>query len=191
MTAEEYISSQLDGNFWTFDFETNRTHCERVPKDFLPILKVPYTYSVDKKTDIIRRKDWTPEEDDRIMDLRAANVSWDHIQKKMRRGLERIRARYAELCAERGTPERKMPRKEYQSWSPAFKEQIRQMRADGAKLKPLSRQTGVTVWSLRLFLEDEHPLLLDIDNIRRSPRATKISRVKQVSGVKQGAQDAA
>ncbi len=160
MNAEEYIKSKLDGNFWYIDQETHKVLHRSVPKDYEPVFKPAYVYVPNNMAAHIKRRDWTADEDERLMAYRAARTPWHEIQKYMRRGITQLRARYEEICAERGYNILKGQPRAYTEWPEELKEQIRRLRFNNLSLKAIARKVCASPHNIRVFLEDCAPELM-------------------------------
>lgn len=162
MNAEEYIKSKLDGNFWYIDQETHKVVCRTVSKKFIPQIKTPYTYTPPPPGSCFRSKEWTADEDERLLELRRNGSGWRDVQHVMRRGLSKIRARYTMLCAQRGEVIVKTQQvRAYTTWPEELKDRVIAMRYGNMSIAGIASKTSMSTFMIRDFLADCAPDLLE------------------------------
>jgi hypothetical protein len=105
--AEAYIKSKLDG--WLFRMSTTggkeaRTTVRaiEVPLDYIPSHRPQFEYAFEEGAEHHNRLNFTPEQDDIIVQLRAEGVRWADVAKAIKRCTNNTRDRYKQICAERG-----------------------------------------------------------------------------------------
>lgn len=107
MTTEQEMKEALDGRFYTYVCESQKVTCRKVPKDHIPSHK-PKIMEEDQKPKTAR--EWTPKEDELLLELRHRNHSWRECGKYLRMSPTCARGRYLELCRKRGIVEHRYER---------------------------------------------------------------------------------
>lgn len=162
MNAEEYIKSHLDGNFWSVDTETMKVVHSRVSKDYQPVFKTQFVYVPPASRNHPGQKPWTAEEDEMLFTLRQKKTPWHDIQKAMHRGIANLRPRYERLCADRGlSPHLGRPARAHTTWPEELKADILRMRYANIAIKAIARKTSVSAFTIRDFLEDCAPDMIE------------------------------
>lgn len=160
--AEQIIKAELDGNFWYVDRETFKVVRRDVPKDYTPSFKSAPIY-VPPKQGHPKRRVWSAQEDEMILELRLRKTSWYDVQKVLHRGITQLRDRYKELCIERGlVPDIGRPQRAYLSWPEELKNDILRFRRSNMPLRAVARKAGVSAFMIRDFLGDCAPDLLEV-----------------------------
>lgn len=105
MNVEQYIKSKLDGRFFRLDLATGKVSEEGVPKDHIPEHKPRLINDIvptDPNYVRYNTRPFSAEDDDRLLEMRNAGERWEIITRRMKRAQSTLRARYLELCFDRG-----------------------------------------------------------------------------------------
>jgi hypothetical protein len=105
MNAEQIIKANLDGKFFFVDQHSGRTMMKSVGVDHIPEHKPIFGNDFSALSVAlaeIKAKSWLPEEDEKLIAMRARGMKWESIRKIMQRGERSIKERYLKICGERG-----------------------------------------------------------------------------------------
>ena len=100
MNAEQIIKSHLDGKFFNFNVQQQRTLVRRVPKDFIPDHTPKFSIVSEKPS--VNARQWTEEEDDHLVSLFQQGVSYKEMAKAIGVCTSAAINRYRVLCLRRG-----------------------------------------------------------------------------------------
>jgi hypothetical protein len=152
LEAETYIRSKLDGLFFTLrvtggEESVLRLFCQRVPKDFLPGYDLIPDETEQAQKHALKRpsraKPWTDAEDGDLIRLRQEGGRWCFIARELRRAISFVRARYAELAAERNLPPVEVKKGNFSQMTAEQKAQVLALRAQGKTFDQISKEMGL------------------------------------------------
>jgi hypothetical protein len=141
MNAEEIIKSKLDGWFYSVDPEFGRTITKTVPLDYIPDYKFK---DVDPEFGYSNAYQWTPEEDDLIIELRHGGAKWADIGKRLKLSATTPKNRYYDLCKMRGIEPLNNDLTKPWRFDKATRDRAIAMRLAGMMFKEIAAELGIT-----------------------------------------------
>jgi hypothetical protein len=152
--TEQAISQHLDGKFWAVDYEGRITE-RSVHVDFLPTYKFK-TFEDQKKVDysqLHNARPWTPEEEQRLWNMRSDFMDWTSICKALRRGHASAVMKYRKMCAARQVrPIVTRQRSMYDLLTDEQQAQLQVLVTNGATFKEIMTEMGCSRWAAKRFM---------------------------------------
>lgn len=143
--TEDAIKSKLDGNFFAVNLVTGSIESRVVPKDYIPTHTASYQGDFASLSDRLRKikgNPWLPEQDERLIAMRARGVKWSSIRKFMQRGEKSVKERYVKLCQERGMEPLLTPFIQAPALTTEAKAEIIVLRRQGFSPSEVAEMTG-------------------------------------------------
>lgn len=138
MTTELEMKEALDGCFFVYNEAKQAVTCRKVPKNHIPNHKPKM---LEEGTLAKTGYQWTPSEDELLIELRHKNLVWRDIGKYIGLSPSAVRFRYIELCRARGMAEHKVERKQTTC---TLERQIMNMRRDCMSFAEIGEALGIT-----------------------------------------------
>lgn len=100
MNAEQIIKAELDGKFFHFNAEKQKTIVRRVSKDFIP----DHTpkFSIVPEAPSVNARKWTQEEDEQLISMFQQGVSYKEMGRAIGVSTSAAINRYRVLCLKHG-----------------------------------------------------------------------------------------
>jgi hypothetical protein len=93
ISAEQYMRQRLDGTFSRL-VEGGRVIVEEVDRDFIPIFRV---YNPQSAAMFSPTNEWEPDDDQRLLEMKAANAPTRFIAYKLDRSMAAVKKRLSVL----------------------------------------------------------------------------------------------
>lgn len=140
MDAEAYMKAELDGWFYTFDWDCGMVRACKVPVDYKP----KYIGQQTSSEPHVSQHRWTALEDDTVITLRNAGKTWRVISKAIGLSTCTVSKRYVVLCAERGIEPLSAAALQARKYSLETEARVVSLRKNGANFRDIGRVTGLT-----------------------------------------------